>query len=321
MIKKNCLFCGKEFKTLLSEVKRGGGKYCSRPCYYKSRVGKKVIKDPEKWEKCKEKISLKAKERLKDKTKHPRYGKKLTDTERKKISEGVKRAYKEGKLINPMKHPEVREKVSKKLKGRVFSEAWKKKISDAKKGKLPTFLRDPQRYREHIERLKKKPIMKGKHLKLETRLKLSQARKGKHNSPSTEFTTERLKELWKDPSYRSKVIHRSALALVMSKPNATERKFIQICEKHKLEFQYVGDGSLWIGSKNPDFVHNNVKNKVIEIFGDYWHKGENPQERVDYFHKYGYDCLVIWEHELEDKEVLVEKLSEWFKFHRKVKLE
>lgn len=42
------------------------------------------------------------------------------------------------------------------------------------------------------------------------------------------------------------------------------------------------------------------KKKLIELFGDYWHKGEDPQDRINIFKKFGYDTLVIWESELKD---------------------
>ncbi len=32
---RTCDTCGKEFRTTISEVKRGGGHTCSRQCYYK----------------------------------------------------------------------------------------------------------------------------------------------------------------------------------------------------------------------------------------------------------------------------------------------
>jgi len=35
-VKRICQICGKEFKTKKCEVKRGGGKYCSRGCFFKS---------------------------------------------------------------------------------------------------------------------------------------------------------------------------------------------------------------------------------------------------------------------------------------------
>ena len=31
---RNCLICKKEFKTWITEINRGGGKLCSRNCYY-----------------------------------------------------------------------------------------------------------------------------------------------------------------------------------------------------------------------------------------------------------------------------------------------
>ena len=34
-IKRKCLICDKEFGTCASEIRRGGGKTCSRYCYYK----------------------------------------------------------------------------------------------------------------------------------------------------------------------------------------------------------------------------------------------------------------------------------------------
>jgi len=38
---KNCLICNKEFKTKPCEIKRRGGKFCSRKCYHKSHIGTK----------------------------------------------------------------------------------------------------------------------------------------------------------------------------------------------------------------------------------------------------------------------------------------
>ena len=34
------------------------------------------------------------------------------------------------------------------------------------------------------------------------------------------------------------------------------------------------------------------------LFGDFWHRGDNPEERIDFFAGFGYSCLVIWEHEV-----------------------
>ena len=96
------------------------------------------------------------------------------------------------------------------------------------------------------------------------------------------------KELWKDPEHVRKVMHRRILS-------GPEQIFINLCK----EFRFVGNGELVIGGKNPDFVCINDDHKLVEIWGDFFHKGQNPQDRIDFFADRGYDCLVIWEHELK----------------------
>ncbi len=61
-------------------------------------------------------------------------------------------------------------------------------------------------------------------------------------------------------------------------------------------FQFVGFNQLIVGGKNPDFW--NGDKKLIELYGDYWHRGQDPQERIDLFKVHGYDCLVVWENEV-----------------------
>ncbi len=75
-----------------------------------------------------------------------------------------------------------------------------------------------------------------------------------------------------------------------------------------LPYRYVGNGQFILGGKCPDFLNFNGQKKLIELFGDYWHKGENPQGRIDYFKQYGFDTLVIWEHELTEPSKLRERL-------------
>jgi len=77
------------------------------------------------------------------------------------------------------------------------------------------------------------------------------------------------------------------------------------------EWRYVGDGQLFIDGKCPDFVNVNGQKKIIELFGDHWHKGENPQDRIDIFKPFGYDTLVIWEHELKNFKKLRRKIFDF----------
>jgi len=81
------------------------------------------------------------------------------------------------------------------------------------------------------------------------------------------------------------------------------------------EYEFVGDYSLWIGGKNPDFL-NKKKRKLIEYFGNWWHsekRTENLEDkyRRNHFEKFGYDVFIIREHHLKDTEKLKIKLMEF----------
>jgi len=98
------------------------------------------------------------------------------------------------------------------------------------------------------------------------------------------------------------------------KPTGPEKRFIRLCEKNSLPFKYVGDGSFWIGSLNPDFIHNDGQKILIEIFGKYWHqdKGNIPQRqtykgRKEYFYRHGWQCEIFWEEEVK-KELVLRRL-------------
>jgi len=85
------------------------------------------------------------------------------------------------------------------------------------------------------------------------------------------------------------------------RPNGLERRF---WEQHP-ELDYVGDGSLWIDvfyqgrwmKKNPDFILPNT-NCLVELFGEYWHRDDHPDELIAAYAEQGYDCEVLWEYEV-----------------------
>ena len=81
------------------------------------------------------------------------------------------------------------------------------------------------------------------------------------------------------------------------------------------EYEFVGNHSLWIGGKNPDFINKKNK-KLIELFGNYWHSEKivgvdtktHELDRINHFNDYGYDTLIIWENELDDLTKVKKKL-------------
>jgi len=64
--------------------------------------------------------------------------------------------------------------------------------------------------------------------------------------------------------------------------------------------KFTGDGRFPIndseGPMFPDFVLP-YTDKIIEVWGDYWHEGEIPQDRIDRLARAGYDAIVVWESE------------------------
>lgn len=76
-----------------------------------------------------------------------------------------------------------------------------------------------------------------------------------------------------------------------------------------VHFQFVGDFGLFIAGKCPDFV-NFGQRKIIEVWGDYWHAGQNPQDRIEHFRRENWECLVVWEHEFyQDYGLLINKFE------------
>lgn len=62
------------------------------------------------------------------------------------------------------------------------------------------------------------------------------------------------------------------------KPNKKEKLLTKLLNKIlPNEYKYVGSGKIIIGSFIPDFININGQKKIIEFFGDYWHK--NTQEK------------------------------------------
>lgn len=111
--------------------------------------------------------------------------------------------------------------------------------------------------------------------------------------------------LWRRLDYAKKVFKGLNL-----KPNKQELKLQDILDiQHPKEWKYVGNGELIIGGRCPDFANTNGKKTLIELFGDYWHRNDNPQDRINHFKQYGYSTLVIWENELKDTNKLLSKIS------------
>jgi len=112
--------------------------------------------------------------------------------------------------------------------------------------------------------------------------------------------SEKRKKLLEDDEWTKKWLqsfHRS--------PNKPEQKLIEIIDKYNLPYKFVGNGEFIIGGKNPDFLNINGEKKLIEIYGIYWHRNDNPEDRINLFKQYGFNTIIFWENELDDVEKIV----------------
>lgn len=146
----------------------------------------------------------------------------------------------------------------------------------------------------------------------ETQARRSNATKISHNKPEwRKGQSDLMYRLWKEDNYVSNQIKARNI-----KQNKTEKRLENITlDLFPNEYKFVGHGEFILAGKCPDFVNINGQKKIIELYGDWWHRNNNPQDRIDLFAKYGYDTLVVWEHELNDIEALKIRLIE---FHNRV---
>ena len=117
---------------------------------------------------------------------------------------------------------------------------------------------------------------------------------GVHNRPEAKakHSKAQLKN-WQDSEYQKKMIECRTL-----KPNKLERIFDELTPEC---VEYVGDWQFFITTKirthNPDFKVKGQR-KIIELFGDYWHEGENPNKLISEYKSAGWICIIFWEHEV-----------------------
>lgn len=219
-----------------------------------------------------------------------------------------------------------REKIGKSLLGRKLSDKTKLKISLSLKGKKYKSYKKPNyKYGAGMTGKKHKEITKEK-MRI-TRLKkpfskealekMGAYHKGKpsffkgrkHTDNTKRKLSEKIKELYKNEEFIKKWIKATNI-----KPNRTEIILkLLLNREFPNEWKYVGDGYTFIGGKCPDFININGKKLLIEMFGDYWHRGQSGDDRIIHFSKYGFNTLIIWEHELKNELLIIDKIKSFMK--------
>jgi hypothetical protein len=182
---------------------------------------------------------------------------------------------------------ETKIKLSESHKGIYPSEETKRRMSEAKKGK-PNHPQTEESNRKNSE------AHKNKHPTKETKIKISESNIGKHNMniEQKKRRSEISKSLWKNENYI-----KNCKAGQNKRPTSIEKLIIQLIKINNLPIRYTGDFDFWITfknkkNKNPDFKVNHQK-KVIEVWGEYYHKNEDPNALVKQYEEVGYKCLII----------------------------
>jgi hypothetical protein len=136
--------------------------------------------------------------------------------------------------------------------------------------------------------------------------------RGKRNSQKTEF-----KKGWQNTEKGKMMIIKRTKKLGAHQSKAEEIA-IRLINENNLPFNFVGDGKLIIGSKNPDFIYLRDGRKIIEIFSDYWHRDDiakywhQTEEGCKiYYELLGYNVLIIWENELKSPNKVVDKIRDF----------
>jgi len=133
----------------------------------------------------------------------------------------------------------------------------------------------------------------------------------KETHPGVHRIAESHRLLWQDPEF-AEMMMKKLVKGRNQKPNIPEKLIYNLLQQIlPNEYHLNVKGDIIIAGKIPDFININGQKKLIEFNGDYWHNEEETQERITLFKKYGWDCLVIWEHELEDINNVVNKILQF----------
>lgn len=123
-----------------------------------------------------------------------------------------------------------------------------------------------------------------------------------------EKMTNTIKAMWNDKNsiYNSEEYGKFSNI----EPNKAEKK---ILDMNIPKLVYTGNFSHWITfnndrRKNPDFIIKpfSETKKVIELFGgkDFFHTKQEEKEIIELYKEVGVECLIIWDYELKNKNLL-----------------
>ncbi len=165
---------------------------------------------------------------------------------------------------------ETRDKISEKGIGRICTKTTRDKLSKALKGKIVS-----KETREKQSKMRKGKINnwnRGKKLPIQIREKISRS----------------LKKWWSNPD-NNKIMKKRRRIRITS----YELRMMELIKKYKLPYKYVGDGSVWFGKCNPDFLNVNGEKIVLEVYEEVLHMKNYENIRSKQLLEYGYKTIFI----------------------------
>lgn len=205
-------------------------------------------------------------------------------------------------------HPEHNEKLSIKMKDKLKDPLIRKKWSEASVLKMAR-----PNAKEHLS--EKQTAYWANHPEAVEKVRQFQVER-LAKPEEKEKLRQTLIERWSDTDYKDRVV-RNVMKSMNLRPNKPETIIQNMLDNlYPNKWKYTGNGSLIIGGMNPDFWNGGYK--LVELFGTYWHSDEiilnwNRSElgRMMVFKAYGYETLVIWEHELKEPEKVKAKIKQF----------
>lgn len=233
-----------------------------------------------------------------------------------KQSATIKRLYADGKIIPPQLGKPIpdhqREAIRESNRRRVFTPEIRENMSEAQRGRS---LSDDQR-QKHTERMRtrvaagewKNPIFLP-HDEEARRKKMSEASRGKpkgeeHRRKLAESNRKRAQ----DAELEKARIAASVQGLAQH-PNKLERRVLDTLTGAFPDNGWRFNDGVLVGRKVPDFVRSDGLPIMVDVHGDFWHRGEDPAPRIDHFAEHGFALVVVWEHEFnDDPNILIERV-------------
>ena len=135
----------------------------------------------------------------------------------------------------------------------------------------------------------------------------------KHSKEHKKKIGEKSRQLWNSKNkYERELWIKNIVKGTIKKPSCLEKQMIKIIQQYNFPYKYTGDGSFIIGSKNPDFVNINGQKICLEVANRYHHSKDYKKNRINHFKKWGWQCIVFFECELNklDENNIIEVLND-----------